>query len=145
MYKANGRLAEGLFRKSQIDNRVEKIKTLKQDFSRKGIFEPFKHTSSYAEIPPVTNTLDSATYIRRQYKNVELVTLGSTLYFVECKELNKYLAVKPRYYMLGKTALKVIRAEACFRYLNKEGQKFQQELLNNWEDLTQPVFSYRSM
>lgn len=143
MYKANGRLVEGMLRKSQVDDKINNIKELKVAFSREGHFEAFKHTSSYAEIPPINKTEDSGTYIRRKYKDVELVTLGATPYFVACKELNKYLASRPRYLLLGNSGLRVIRVDDCFKYLNKEGQQFQQELLKNWESLVQPVFSYK--
>lgn len=143
MYKANGRLTDMYFNKSEVDNRIDTIKQLKKEFSREGHFEAFKHTSSYAEIPPISQTEDSGTYIRRKYKGVELVTLGATLYFVECKELNKYLAVKPKFLYLGNSGLRVIRADASARFLNEEGQVFQQELIKQWEDLVQPVFSYK--
>lgn len=143
MYKANGRLVDMMFSKSKADKHIEDIKQLKKDFSREGQFEAFKHTSSYVEIPPITKTEDSGTYIRRKYQDIELVTLGATLFFVECKELNKYLSRKPRFLYLGNSGLKVIRVDDCFKYLNKEGQKFQQELIKNWEDLVQPVFSYK--
>ena len=143
MYKANGRLTDMYFNKSEVDNRIDTIKQLKKEFSREGHFEAFKHTSSYAEIPPISQTEDSGTYIRRKYKGVELVTLGATLYFVECKELNKYLAVKPKYLYLGSSGLRVIRADASSRFLNEEGQAFKLELIKQWEDLVQPVFSYK--
>lgn len=143
MYKANGRLLDGMFYKSKVDNKVENIRELKEVFSREGHFEAFKHTSSYAEIPPISKTEDSGTYIRRKYKGVELVTLGATLYFVACKELNKYLFKKPNYLILGESGLRVIRVDHSFRYLNEEGQKFQQQLIKDWEDLVQPVFSYK--
>lgn len=143
MYKANGRLIDAMMSKKQADRHVETIKELKKEFSREGHFEAFKHTSSYVEIPPITKTEDSGTYIRRKYKGIELVTLGATLFFVEDKELNKYLASKPRYFFLGNSGLRVIRVDDCFKYLNQEGQEFQRQLIKDWETLTQPVFSFK--
>lgn len=143
MYKANGRLADAMFCKKDIDRQAENINKLKKEFSREGRFEAFKHTSSYAEIPPINKSEDSGTYIRRKYKGVELVTLGATLYFVECRGLNKYLAVKPKFLYLGTSGLRVIRVDASARYLNQEGHLFQQEIIKQWEDLVQPVFSYK--
>lgn len=143
MYKANGRLSDAMFNKKNIEQQAVNINTLKKAFSREGKFEAFKHTSSYTEIPPITKANDSGTYIRRKYKGVELVTLGSTPYFVECEALKQYLYTRPKFLTLGSSGLRVIRVDASFKYLNRKGQQFQQTLIKEWETLTQPVFSYK--
>lgn len=143
MYKANGRLVDMMFSKTQADSHIDNLKQLKRKFRREGKFEVFKHTSSYVEIPPLNKTLDSGTYILRRYKGIELVSLGATLYFVEDLKLHKYFSKKPKFLMLGETGYKVIRVDTCFNCLNAEGRKFQQQLIKDWEDLVQPVFSYK--
>ena len=143
MYKALGKVVE--LNPLAEGDLVQTTKELKQAFSKEGRFEAFKHTSSYVEIPPLTETDDSGTYIEREYKGVPITTLGSTVYLVESKALNKYLTWKPRYLQLGTSNLKVIRADASYRYLNEEGHKFVRELLTNWETLTKPCFASRSI
>lgn len=143
MYKANGRLVAMMFNKNNVDKRIELIEDLKEEFKREGIFEAFKHTSSYVEIPPINQSNESGTYIRRKYKGVELVSFGATLYFVECEELIPYLATKPRFLYLANSGLRVIRVDDCFKYMNKNGRQFQQKLLKSWNDLTLPVFGYK--
>lgn len=145
MYKANGKLLDLAFNKKNNDIIIEDIKELKKKFSREGKFELFKHTSSYVEIPPITKTEDSGTFIRRKYRGVELVTLGSTVYFVEDNNLMKFLKTYPRFLYLGSSGLRVVRVDACYHNLNKEGRKFQEELLSDWDKLTKPVFSYRGL
>lgn len=143
MYKAIGKVVElNPLAEGKI---VDITKELKKAFSKEGRFEAFKHTSSYVEIPPLTETDDSGTYIEREYRGVPIVTLGATVYLVESKELNKYLTWKPRYLQLGTSSLRVIRADASYRYLNQEGYKLVRELLTNWEVLTKPCFASRSI
>lgn len=143
MYKANGRLVDIMFSKKQADLHIDKMQKLKRKFKREGKFEIFKHTSSYVEIPPLNKTSDSGTYILRRYKGVELVSLGATLYFVESLSIHKYFSKKPKFLRLGESNLKVVKVDTCFNCLNAEGRKFQQQLLKDWEDLVQPVFSYK--
>lgn len=143
MYKAIGRVLElNPLAEGEI---VNTTKTLKKAFSKEGKFDAFKHTSSYVEIPPLTTTDDSGTYLEREYRGVPLVTLGATVYLVESKTLDKYLFTKPYYFKLGDSNLRVIRADASYRYLNEAGHKFVRELLTDWETLTKPCFASRSI
>lgn len=140
MYKANGRLL-GYLSKSKGDLHIANINRLKRKFSYEGKFDSFKHTSSYTEIPPITSYEDSGTYIFRKYRGVELVTLGASIYIVENKNASILFNRKPRFVPLGDTGLRVIRIEEAFRYMTNEGKELQQQLLNEWETLTQPMFA----
>lgn len=142
MYKAIGKCVEETYLVEKADRHIETIRELKEKFKKDGVFETFKHTSSYVEVPPISKTLNSGTYIHRQYNGVELVSLGATLYFVDCKELRKYMGSRPKFLRLGYSNLKVIRVDACHRYLNEAGIKFQREITKDWEALIKAVFSY---
>ena len=143
MYKANGRLSDMMFNRSDVDKQIQNIERLKEEFKREGQFEAFKHTSSYVEIPPITKTIDSGTYIQRRYKGIDLVTLGATLYFVDTPELQRYLRKPIRFKPLGQSGLRVNRVDDSYFYLNEKGREFQQQLIKDWEKLTQPVFGYK--
>lgn len=120
---------------------LAEVDSLKKEFSLNGTFQLFKHTNSYIEIPPLTKTIDAGTYIKREYQGVKLVTMGASIYFEECDELQKYLKTKPRYLILGGCLKKVILAEDCYKYLTDEGKEFQQTMLKKWYRLVKPHFN----
>ena len=143
MYKAIGKVLE--FNPFKEDTLLKETTELKEKFKINGKFDAFKHTSSYVEYPPLTATDDSGTYIERMYEGIHLASLGGTLYIVDCKEFRQYCKYKPRFLYLGESDLKVIRADASYRYLNEEGHKFVRRMLKDWETLTKPCFASRSI
>lgn len=122
------------------------LEELEEEFKRDGQFTPHRHTTSYVEVPSHTKYEWSSTYILRQYKGIDLVTFGNSVFFIKSPELEKLLRLAPTYKVLGAKPingkyLRVVRAEDCFFYMNEEGRAIQQEILKGWEKLTQPVFA----
>lgn len=143
MLKANARVTKNAYTKEQGEFKLNRFKELLKQFKESGEFEYFKTTSSYIEIPPRTASDDASTYIIRQYKGVQFITLGHVIYYVNTPELQNLLMTNPNWNTLGGTNKEIIRAEACFCYMNAHGKMFHRELIENWEELTKPFMIFR--
>lgn len=146
MLKSNGRVELNSFTEENKVNKMKEFKDLLAKFKNEsGEFDYFKITSSYVEIPPINCSDFAGTYTIRDYENLKIVSLGTTLYYIDTPEFRSLLNNMPSFNILGDTGLKVARVEACYNYLNEYGKIVHKTLLNDWERLTKPYMNYRSI
>lgn len=144
MLKANGRVAKNSYSEANKEIKIERFKNLLKLFKENGEdFEYFKTTSSYIEIPPQNASDDSSTYIIREFRGVQFITLGHTIYYINNLDFQCKLNKNPEWNLLGGTNIEIIRAEACYVYMNAEGRLFHMELMKLWEELTKPFMVFR--